>query len=260
MKRKLLHKLNKRQGFSLTEMLATVLIMGFVGIIITTGAATVQRVYRKVVAHANTQTALTTTITLMKDQLAFADPQNIEANGPEIRFQNLNSGEQTITLSPGTASGTATTDPNAAAGSANGADDGTNGAVGSTNGADTGTSGAGGGTSGADTGTSDAVGGTNGSDGGKNGVDTGATGTGTVNRGFTVTYTASDGTGTSTTLPLLSDSAITSDLCVCFDGDGSGFSWDAGSKVITVTNLVAKDTRTDTVQARASFKVLLVNS
>ena len=196
MKQKLLHKLNKRQGFSLTEMLATVLIMGFVGIIITTGAATVQRVYRKVVAHANAQTALTTTITLMKDQLAFADPESV-GNGSEtgtvfgnsqtIVFKNLNSGEQTITLNPGTASGTA-------------------------------------------------------------------------NRGFTLTYTAGDGTGTSgTTLPLLSDSAITSDLCVCFDGTDSGFSWDPATQVITVTNLVAKDTRTDTVQAHASFKVLLVN-
>lgn len=219
MKQKLLHKLNKRQGFSLTEMLATVLIMGFVGIIITTGAATVQRVYRKVVAHANAQTALTTTITLMKDQLAFADPESI-GNGSEtgtgfgnsqtIVFRNLNSGEQTITLNPGTASGTATIDPNAAAGGTNGADNGTNG-------------------------------------------------TGTANRGFTLTYTAGDGTGTSsTTLPLLSDSAITSDLCVCFDTDG-GFTWDPTTKVITVTKLVAKDTRTDTVQARASFKVLLVN-
>ena len=196
MKQKLLHKLNKRQGFSLTEMLATVLIMGFVGIIITTGAATVQRVYRKVVAHANAQTALTTTITLMKDQLAFADPESIgDGSGTgafsgasqTLSFQNLNSGEQTITLNPGS-------------------------------------------------------------------------GTGTANRGFTLTYTAGNGTGTSsTTLPLLSDSAITSDLCVCFDGTDSGFSWDPATQVITVTNLVAKDTRTDTVQARASFKVLLVN-
>lgn len=186
MKQKLLHKLNKRQGFSLTEMLATVLIMGFVGIIITTGAATVQRVYRKVVAHANAQTALTTTITLMKDQLAFADPENITVSGTTISFKNLNSGEQTITLNPGSESGTA-------------------------------------------------------------------------NRGFTLTYTAGDGTGTSsTTLPLFSDSAITSDLCVCFDTDG-GFTWDPATKVITVTKLVAKDTRTDTVQAHASFKVLLVN-
>ena len=189
MKQKLLHKLNNRRGFSLTEMLATVLIMGFVGIIITTGAATVQRVYRKVVVHANAQTALTTTITLMKDQLAFADPESITGSGTTISFQNLNSGEQTITLNPGTDSGTA-------------------------------------------------------------------------NRGFTLTYTAGDGTGTAstTTLPLLSDSAITSDLCVCFDTDAtSGFFWDPATQVITVTNLVAKDTRTDTVQARASFKVLLVN-
>lgn len=219
MKQKLLHKLNNRRGFSLTEMLATVLIMGFVGIIITTGAATVQRVYRKVVAHANAQTALTTTITLMKDQLAFADPESI-GNGSEtgafsgasqtISFQNLNSGEQTITLNPGTASGTATIDPSAAAGATNG-------------------------------------------------VSNGTTGSGNANRGFTLTYTTGDGAGTnSTTLPLLSDSAITSELCVCFDTDG-GFTWDTGSKVITVTDLVVKDTRTDTVQACASFKVLLVN-
>ena len=222
MKQKLLHKLNNQRGFSLTEMLATVLIMGFVGIIITTGAATVQRVYRKVVAHANAQTALTTTITLMKDQLAFADPESIEDGSgtgafsgvsQTIVFQNLNSGEQTITLNPGTASGTATIDPSAAAG-------------------------------------------------GTNGVSNGTTESGTANRGFTLTYTAGDGTETasSTTLPLLSDSAITSDLCVCFDTDAtSGFSWDPTTKVIIVTNLVAKDTRTDTVQARASFKVLLVN-
>ena len=245
MKQKLLHKLNKRQGFSLTEMLATVLIMGFVGIIITTGAATVQRVYRKVVAHANAQTALTTTITLMKDQLAFADPKSIgdgsgtgafSGTSQTISFQNLNSGEQTITLNPGTASGTATIDPNAAAG-------GTNGTTGVVNGAGSGTNGATGGA--ADAGTT----------GGGNGTN----GTGAANRGFTLTYTAGDGTGTSsTTLPLLSDSAITSDLCVCFDTDG-GFTWDPTTKVITVTKLVAKDTRTDTVQARASFKVLLVN-
>ena len=231
MKQKLLHKLSKRHGFSLTEMLATVLIMGFVGIIITTGAATVQRVYRKVVAHANAQTALTTTITLMKDQLAFADPESV-GNGSEtgtgfgnsqtIVFKNLNSGEQTITLNPGTASGTAATDPSAAAGGTNGTTEGA---------ADVGTTGGGNGTN----------------------------GTGTANRGFTLTYTAGDGTGTSgTTLPLLSDSAITSDLCVCFDTDG-GFTWDPTTKVITVTKLVAKDTRTDTVQAHASFKVLLVN-
>lgn len=235
MKQKLLHKLNKRQGFSLTEMLATVLIMGFVGIIITTGAATVQRVYRKVVAHANAQTALTTTITLMKDQLAFADPQSITVSGTTISFKNLNSGEQTITLNPGTA----TIDPSAAAG-------GTNGMTGVVNGAGSVTNGT--------TGVAVTAGGTN-------GADNGANGTGSENRGFTLTYTAGDGTGTSgmTTLPLLSDSAITSDLCVCFDGDGSGFSWDPATQVITVTKLVAKDTRTDTVQARASFKVLLVN-
>ena len=172
----------------------------------------------------------------MKDQLAFADPESIgDGSGTgafsgvsqTISFQNLNSGEQTITLKPGTASGTATIDPT---GVVNGAGSGTNGATGGA----------------ADVGTNSGGNGTN--------------GTGTANRGFTLTYTTGDGTGTnSTTLPLLSDSAITSDLCVCFDGDTSGFSWDPATKVITVTKLVAKDTRTDIVQACASFKVLLVN-
>lgn len=247
MKQKLLHKLNNRRGFSLTEMLATVLIMGFVGIIITTGAATVQRVYRKVVAHANAQTALTTTITLMKDQLAFADPESIGdgsetgtgfGNSQTIVFRNLNSGEQTITLNSGTASGTVTIDPNAAAGDTGGTVNGVGSVTNGTTGGVT--------------------------DAGATGGDNGTNGTGTANRGFTLTYTAGDGTGTgtasTTTLPLLSDSAITSDLCVCFDTDAtSGFSWNPTTKVITVTNLIAKDTRTDTVQARASFNVLLVN-
>lgn len=233
MKQKFLHKLNNRRGFSLTEMLATVLIMGFVGIIITTGAATVQRVYRKVVAHANAQTALTTTITLMKDQLAFADPESIGdasvtgegfGNSQTIVFKNLNSGEQMITLNPGTA----TIDSSAAAGGMNGTSGVVNGATGGA--ADAGTTGGGNATAGSSA----------------------------ANRGFILTYSAGTGTA-STTLPLLSDSAITSDLCVCFDGDRSGFSWDPATKVITVTNLVAKDTRTDTVQACASFKVLLVN-
>ena len=246
MKQNPLHKLIKRQGFSLTEMLATVLIMGCVGIIITTGAATVQREYRKVVAHANAQTALTTTITLMKDQLAFADPESV-GNGSEtgtgfgnsqtIVFKNLNSGEQTITLHPGSASGTATIDPNAAASGTNGTT-GIDVTAGGTNGA----------TGGA-------------TDSGTTGGGNGTTGSGVAIRGFTLTYSAAGtGTGTHATLPLLSASAITSDLCVCFDTDAdSGFSWDPATKVITVTKLVAKDTRTDTVQARASFKVLLVN-
>ena len=206
MRRNLLQKLNSKRGYSLTEMLATILIMGFVGVIITTGAATVQRVYRKVVAHANAQTALSTTISLMKDQLAFADPESVSTDpgtgqSSTITYKSLNSGELTITMQPGSALSTETSTRAA--------------------------------------------------------MDEGGSSSVPGDRGFTLSYR---GTGASTEkILLLTDSAITSDLVVTFDDSSSGFTWDESTKTITVENLIAKDLRTGTVQARASFTVRLAN-
>ena len=217
----------------MTEMLATILIMGFVGVIITTGAATVQRVYRKVVAHANAQTALSTTITLMKDQLAFADPETVQVTvstgrNASIQFQNVNSGEQTITLQPGsTASTHALASENSSGVSVQAMTD---------------------------------AGGTrdihlqaaNDEEG------SGGTSSDLTERRFVLSYQGASGESP-VTVPLLTDSAITSDLIVTFDDSSSGFTWDDSTKTITVENLVAKDLRTGTVQARASFTVRLAN-
>lgn len=187
-------------------MLTTILIMGFVGVIITTGAATVQRVYRKVVAHANAQTALSTTISLMKDQLAFADPESVSTDpgtgqSSTITYKSLNSGELTITMQPGSVSATETSTRAA--------------------------------------------------------TDEGGSSSVPGDRGFTLSY---QGTGASAEkIPLLTDSAITSDLVVTFDDSSSGFTWDESTKTITVENLVAKDLKSGTVQARASFTVRLAN-
>lgn len=239
MKKTLLRKLNSKRGYSLTEMLATILIMGFVGIIITTGAATVQRVYRKVVAHANAQTALSTTISLMKDQLAFADPESVSTGtttgqSSTITYKNMNSGEQTITLRPGAGAASSS----GAAAHALASEDGSGMSVQAATDA--------GDTSGirvqaatdeeASSGTSAEV----------------------AERGFVLSYQGASGT-TALTVPLLTDSAITSDLIVTFDDSSAGFTWDESKNTITVQNLVAKDLKTGTVQARASFTVRVVN-
>lgn len=213
--KRILQRLKTEQGFSLTELLVTILIMGFVGVMITTGAATVQRVYRKVIAHSNAQSALSTTASLIKDQLAFADPESgitTGRDGSSITFKNLNSGDQTITLYPGSE------DVN-----------------------------------------KDAQGNTE-KDGGITSLNEEAgTGTNTTKtqRGFYLVYTTDSG---STTVPLLSDSAITTDLCVSF-GEKGGFSYDPSKKTITVNNLTVQDLKTDSsVQASVSFTIRLLNS
>ncbi len=208
--RRILQRLKTEQGFSLTEQLATILIMGFVGIMVTTGAATVQKVYRKVIAHANAQSALTTTAGLLRDQLAFADPETVQVHSDgTISFKNLNSGDQTITIYPGNMTNT------------------------STEAAPEGSS------------TEKEV---------KEDLN---------KRGFYLVYAvtktdASDTTTTKTTVPLLSDSAITSDLCVGFDTNG-GFEWNKGSNTLTVKNLMVKDLKTDSIQAGTDFTIRLLN-
>ncbi len=202
--RRILQRLKTEQGFSLTEQLATILIMGFVGIMVTTGAATVQKVYRKVIAHANAQSALTTTAGLLRDQLAFADPETIEVKDKTtISFKNLNSGDQTITIYPGNMT--------------------------------------------------EAV-----PEGGSTEKEVKKD---SDKRGFYLVYAVTDASGTTTTqttVPLLSDSAITTDLCVGFDTNG-GFEWNKSSNTLTVKNLMVRDLKTDSIQAGTDFTIRLLN-
>ncbi len=206
--RRILQRLKTEQGFSLTEQLATILIMGFVGIMVTTGAATVQKVYRKVIAHANAQSALTTTAGLLRDQLAFADPETVQVHSDgTISFKNLNSGDQIITIYPGNMTDTPT----------------------------------------------EAV-----PEGGSTEKEVKKD---SDKRGFYLVYAVTDASGTTTTetpVPLLSDSAITTDLCVGFDTDG-GFEWNEDSNTLTVKKLMVRDLKTDSIQAGTDFTIRLLN-
>ena len=60
-------KLQNRIGTSLVETLATVLLLGIMGVALTAGIVAVERAYRLVVRKANEQVLLSTTIIEMRD-------------------------------------------------------------------------------------------------------------------------------------------------------------------------------------------------
>ena len=62
-------KLREKSGFSLTEMLATVMLVGLMGVVISTGVSTIQNTYGKIVRKANEQTLLSTTLVEMRSRL-----------------------------------------------------------------------------------------------------------------------------------------------------------------------------------------------
>lgn len=67
------NKIRQKAGFSLTEMLATVLIMSLVTLAIAGGITTAVRVYRQITLKADAQTLLATSIAALNTDLASAD-------------------------------------------------------------------------------------------------------------------------------------------------------------------------------------------
>ena len=96
----MLHKLNSRRGFSLTETLATLVIMSLVGIMVTTGIATASKAYKQITEHANAQLMLSTTITALHDELIYALPDDpeptITGDSTIITFKHVENGAEII--------------------------------------------------------------------------------------------------------------------------------------------------------------------
>lgn len=65
-------KKNHKQGFTLTETLATVLIMSLVTVAIATGITVVRSTFQKIQDKANGQVLLSTTITNLTDSFGYA--------------------------------------------------------------------------------------------------------------------------------------------------------------------------------------------
>ena len=63
------HKLNRREGFSLTELLVAVLILGMVSSVVAGGVPVARDAYNKVTVTANAQVLLSNTITALRNEL-----------------------------------------------------------------------------------------------------------------------------------------------------------------------------------------------
>ena len=100
--KRLFKKLKGNKGFSLSELLITVAIMGFVSLIAAGGVAAAQRSYPKINDAANSQVAMSTAITLLRDELAMA--KNVKASSTEITYETNGI---TCTITNGTLDGVA---------------------------------------------------------------------------------------------------------------------------------------------------------
>lgn len=102
MKERIHQKLAQSHGFSLTEMLAVVVVLTLVSMVMATGLPAAIRAYEQAVDAANSQVLLSTTIERMRDELSVADtdpdnpvqqPTNGHAEGPESHPQWINDGK-----------------------------------------------------------------------------------------------------------------------------------------------------------------------
>ena len=69
---KLIHKLRAQQGFSMTELLVTLVLVGLITTAVAGGISMVARSYTRVVDRADAEQLLATTLNKMQDELSFA--------------------------------------------------------------------------------------------------------------------------------------------------------------------------------------------
>ena len=84
--KKLRSKLNDKAGFSLGEVLVSLLIMTLVSVLLVNGMDTIMHTYRRSVNAANAQTLLSTAITELRSELSFA--ADVECEDGEISYRN----------------------------------------------------------------------------------------------------------------------------------------------------------------------------
>ena len=69
MMKAMISKLNNRIGTSMVEMLATVVLLGIMGLALVVGVSTIQKTYSQIVRKANEQTLLSTTLIEMRNAI-----------------------------------------------------------------------------------------------------------------------------------------------------------------------------------------------
>ena len=91
-KNSVLNILRSQKGFSLTELLATLVLVGLITLAVAGGIGMVARSYTKVVDRADAEQLLSTTVSRITDELSFAEPYsatkpvNISTDGKTAEF------------------------------------------------------------------------------------------------------------------------------------------------------------------------------
>ncbi len=84
--------IERRRGFSLAEMLATMLILLMVSTIVAAGIPSAVRAYEKVTRSANAQMLLSTSVTALRSQLGTANRITVSSDNKIITYFNDNTG------------------------------------------------------------------------------------------------------------------------------------------------------------------------
>ncbi len=91
---KILKKLKNRSGFTLFELLATMLILVMVAGVVAAGMPVASEAFVKAVDGANAQTLLSTAISALRDELNDATQVKIGATDGSVSYFNAGSGSQ----------------------------------------------------------------------------------------------------------------------------------------------------------------------
>ena len=87
---------HSNQGFTLTELLVSLAIVGLIGVAIAAGMPTAMKVYRQATVSAEAATLSGSLTNLIADELRFSS--SITGGGENLRFDSMNYGPQ-VTLS-----------------------------------------------------------------------------------------------------------------------------------------------------------------
>ena len=77
-------KLGKNGGYTLIEMMFSTLIVGFIAMMMVSGAYLAQQSYMKVVDRANAEVLLSTTVTMLRSELSTASGITVGPNGNDV--------------------------------------------------------------------------------------------------------------------------------------------------------------------------------
>ena len=109
--KKLDQKKKDNRGFSLSELLVTVIIVSLLSVMIVTGVRTALYSHRKVTEEANAEVLLSTCVTMLRNELSTATDIQVLSDTKTITYQKGGSGIKSSLRSGMSGSAASTTEP-----------------------------------------------------------------------------------------------------------------------------------------------------